>query len=31
MVELCSHPATERAGLETLYLPLSALEIYPNR
>jgi hypothetical protein len=30
MVELGSHLATERARLETLRLPLYALEIYPN-
>jgi len=30
MVELCTHPATERAGLGTLRLRASAPEFYPN-
>ena len=30
MVEMCTHLATERAGLVTLHLSLRALEIYPD-
>ena len=31
LVELCSHLATERAGMGTLHLTVGASEFYPNR
>jgi hypothetical protein len=30
LVEMCSHLATERAGMGTLHLTVSASELYPN-
>jgi hypothetical protein len=30
LVEMCSHLATERAGLGTLHLTVGASELYPN-
>ena len=30
LVEMCSHLATERAGMGTLYLTVGASELYPN-
>ena len=31
LVELCSHLATERAGMGTLHLTAGASELYPNK
>ena len=31
LVEMCSHLATERAGMGTLHLTIGASEFYPNR
>ena len=31
LVEMCSHLATERAGMGTLHLTVGAPELYPNR
>ena len=30
LVEMCSHLATERAGMGTLHLTVGASELYPN-
>ena len=30
LVEMCSHLATERAGIGTLHLTVGASELYPN-
>jgi hypothetical protein len=30
LVEMCSHLATERAGMGTLHLTVGAPELYPN-
>ena len=30
LVEMCSHLATERAGMEKLHLTVGASELYPN-